>query len=163
MRATRAQIGGLVAMTALAIAGVTAAFKVDRRDQDACDVLSQAEVKRIAGVADPAEPFETENTGIQSTGCSYGRGEPGVYVTVFSVAHGGFDMMQRGRALGEAHGAAFTSLKGHGYEGYTSVGPRERSESAVVVKHDHYVEVLVYNAPPGTAKQLAIVAARRLG
>ena len=116
MRATKAQIG-LVAITALALAGVTAAYIVDRRELRACDVLPRAEVKRIAGVADPPEPFETENTGIQSTGCSYGRGEPGVYVTVFSVASGGFDMMQRAQALGEAHGAVRKPLKGPGTRG----------------------------------------------
>lgn len=161
MHATKAQIG-LVAITALALAGVTAAYMGDRREPGACDVLPRAEATRIAGVADPPEPFEPENTGIQSTGCSYGRGEPGVYVTVFSVAHGGLDMMQRARALGEAHGAVQKPLKGPGYEGFVTGGPREGSESAVVVRHDHYVDVLVYNAPPGTAEQLAVVAARRL-
>jgi hypothetical protein len=162
MRATKAQIGGMVAIAALALAGLTAAYVVHRRGLGACEVLSRAEVKRIAGVADPPEPFEPENTGIRSTGCSYGPGEPGVYVTVFSIAHGGSDMMRRARTLGEAHGAVSKSLKGPGYDGYATGGPREGSESAVVVKHDHYIDILVYNAPPGTAEQLAIVAARRL-
>jgi len=129
----------------------------------ACDVLPHSEVERITGVADPPVPFETEHTGVESTGCSYGRGEPGTYITVFSVPHGGFEMLQRERALGEAHGAVFTSLNGPGYEGYLSGGPRAGSENAVVVKHDHHVDVLVYNGPAGAAEQLAVIAARRLG
>lgn len=162
MRASKAQAGALVAIAALALAGVTAAYVVDGRPPGACDVLRPAEVERIAGVAGGPEPFEPENTGIESTGCSYGQGEPGAYVTVFSVAHGGLDMMRRARDAGAAHGAASTPLDGPGYEGYATGGPRAGSESAVVVKHDHYVDVLVYNAPAGTAAQLARVAAGRL-
>lgn len=162
MRATTGRVGALVAITALALAGVTAAYIVDRQELGACDVLPRAEVERIALVADPPEPFATENTGTESTGCSYGRGEPGVYVTVFSVARSGSDMMQRARVLGEAHGAVFKSLNGPGYEGFTTVGPRQGSESVVVVRHDQYVEVLVFNARPGTAERLGVVAARTL-
>lgn len=163
MRASKAQAGGLVAIAALALAGVAAAAHVvDRPASGACDVLRPAEIERIAGVAGPPQPFETENTGIESTGCSYGHGEPGAYVTVFSVAHGGLDMMRRARDAGEAHGAVSTPLKGTGYEGYATSGPRPGSESAVVVKHDHYVDIVVYNAPAGTAAQLASVAGRRL-
>lgn len=51
---------------------------------------------------------------------------------------------------------------GPGTRGTATGGPRPGSESAVVVKHDHYVDVVVYNAPPGTAEQLAGAAARRL-
>jgi len=151
-----------LAITALALGVVTPACAGDRRALGACDVRPRAQVERIAGVREVPEPFEPENTGIDSTGCSYGQGEPGTYLTVFSVARGGAEMMRRARTVGEAHGAVFMSLNGPGYEGYTSVGPRPGSESAVVVKHDHHVEVIAYNTPPGTAAKLAIVAAGRL-
>jgi hypothetical protein len=53
-------------------------------------------------------------------------------------------------------------MRGPGYDGYLSGGPREGSESVVVVKHDHSVNVLVYNAPPGTGERLGALAARSL-
>lgn len=83
-------------------------------------------------------------------------------MTVFSVAKGGSDMLHRARSLGEAHGAVSWSIDGSGYEGYRDGRRPPRLGERRVVKHDHYVDVVVYNAPPGTAEQLAGAADRRL-
>jgi hypothetical protein len=45
---------------------------------------------------------------------------------------------------------------GRGYEGFVTGGPREPSERAVIVKHDHYVDIVVYHAASGTAERLAV-------
>jgi hypothetical protein len=156
------RVVGYVVVAALVI-GVAAAVGIRRSEAlGACEILPSADIERIAGVPGPPKPFETERAGIASTGCDFGDGEPGTYLTMFSVRRHGGAFMRSGRDMQVAHGVEITPLKGPGYDGYLSGGPREGSTSVVVVKHDHYVNILVYNAPPGTAERLADLAGRTL-
>jgi len=127
----------------------------------ACDVLPTADLQRVAAVMAAPKAFEPEKTGIDATGCAYGR-EPGIYLTVLSVRHGGRTFLRQIREADDTRGVDVRTLSGPGYEGYETVGPRERSESVVIVKHDQYVNILVYNAPAGTAARLGGVAAHTL-
>jgi hypothetical protein len=160
MTAGRRRAAGAAFAVAVTLAAVLAGRTVTGGGPVACKVLPAADVARIAAGAAPV-PFEPENTGIKATGCSYGRG-PGVNITVFSVADDRRALMLRNQRSHDEHGVVATPLKGRGYVGYTTPGPRPGSESVVVVKHDHYVDIIVFNAVPGTAEQLAHAAARAL-
>ena len=151
-------VGGTAA-AALALGAVQWTHVLSPDELGACAVLPGAALERVAAVAAPPQPFEPE--GARATGCSYGR-EPGVNLTVFSIGRGGGDVLREVRASGAAQGVAMKPLRGPGFTGYTSVGPRPGSESVVLVKHDQYVNVLVYNATPGTAERLGALAADTL-
>jgi hypothetical protein len=55
------------------------------------------------------------------------------------------------------------NVSGNGYQAFTTGGPREGSESVVVLKGDQYGNIVVYNVPTGTAARLAKVAAAHIG
>jgi hypothetical protein len=84
-------------------------------------------------------------------------------VTVFAVSPGGRQLVRLQERAMREHGTPVTDLGGSGYVASLTVGPREGSESVVVLRGDRYVNVVVYGAPPGTAAQLVPVAARSLG
>jgi len=151
-----------MAAAVLGLAGVERTHVLGPSVLAACEVLPAAELGRIAAVG-PAEPFEPEQTGTEATGCTYGRSEPGASLTVFSVGRDGGAFLRRIRASDEAqHIDPGKRLSGPGYVGYVGAGPRPGSESVVVVKHDEYVNVLVDNAPAGTAERLGVLAAHTL-
>jgi len=63
----------------------------------------------------------------------------------------------------DAHGVATQRLHGKGYRGYTTTGPGDGSESLVVLRGDHYINVIFFNLPSGTAARFAPAAAANLG
>ncbi|HVF74586.1 MAG TPA: hypothetical protein VM938_06015 [Acidimicrobiales bacterium] len=116
----------------------------------ACDVLPADEVVRVLGVRLEGRAFEPQATTAHSSGCGYGRA-PGVHMIVFAVGPGGKDFHRQPEGK---------DVSGPGYRAHVGAGPRERSESLVVLRGDQYVNVVVYDAPPGTAERFAPIAAR---
>ena len=146
----------------LVVIGLALSRTHPTRPVAACDVLPAGELAGVLDTAPPAPiPFEPEGPGRHSTGCSY-RAASGAQLTVFAISPGG-KAFEHGKQVALAdHVVEQRDISGPGYLAYTTGGPRERSESAVVVHGDRYVNVVVYGAPPGTAARLAPVAARRL-
>lgn len=127
----------------------------------ACDVLPAAELARVLDApSPPGSAFEPDGAE-HATGCSYGTA-PGVHLTVFAVAPGGEAFERRRQAALVGREVDAKDVSGAGYRAWVTRGPRERSESAVLVHGDRYVNFLVYEAPAGTAERLVPVAARGL-
>jgi hypothetical protein len=128
----------------------------------ACHVISKVDIASASGVGvGTGEAFHPEGNERDASGCFYGRA-PGVQVTVFVISPGGTRFLRSRQAAVEAHHVAEQNLSRTGYEAYKTAGPRQNSESVVVLWHDEYVEVQVFEARSGTADQFAVIAARHL-
>lgn len=151
---------GVVAMVAVGSLGLPRTHPTRR--VAACDVLSARDVERVLGAPAPApSAFEPIGDVGHATGCSYGTA-PGVHLTVFAIAPGGQAFERRQHAALVAREVEERDVSGAGYRASVTGGPQERSESAVVVQGDRYVNVVVYEAAPGSAERLVPIAARGL-
>lgn len=89
MTAGKRRAAGAAFAVAMTLGAVLAWRTATGGGPAACEVLPAADVARVAVGAAPV-PFEPQDTGTKATGCSYGR-EPGVNLTVLSVAASGHD------------------------------------------------------------------------
>ena len=124
----------------------------------ACEVLDARSVEAVLGR--PVEPRAFEPDGareLETTACSYGDGEPGSYLTVFA-SWDGEDLFTRGASSPANVG---TDANGVPYQTRRGVGPRDGSETFFLLHEGRYVNVITYNAAPGSADlllQAAVVA-----
>lgn len=109
-----------------------------------------------------ARPFEPEGDAPRATGCHYGNGEPGVYVTVFATSSGGTKMVAEQQRVLAAQHVEWQDLSGASYRAHKTQGPRDGSESLVVLRGDRYANVVLFNARPGAIDRLAADVATSL-
>jgi hypothetical protein len=91
--------------------------------------------------------------------CSYGRA-PGPNLTVFAAKRGGAEFYASQKRAAEAHGSNPRSLTRAGHQAFgmdAVAGPTV--QTFFLLKHGQYVNVLLYNAPPGATDLLASEAA----
>jgi hypothetical protein len=152
---------GVIAV-AVALLAVGALVARQRRDQllAACGVFSADAIERAVGSQRGVGRSDLAESGAPpgTTVCNYGRGQ-GVALTVFTVSSGGSFYVSQKRAA-EAHGNP-RDLSRAGYQAFAldDVLSPPGPQTFFLVKHDRYVNVVVYNASPGAAELLAAEAA----
>ena len=151
-------------MTVVAGAAVT----VERRARpsedellDACSIVPVAALEAL-DISGARRPFIPDGQVAGSTGCSLGDDERGVTAAVFAHSTGGRDTVDRQQKVFAERGIEVQEISVPKARAFSTGGPRNASANVVVLRGDRYVNVIVYEAPPGAAEHLARAVASSL-
>ncbi len=130
----------------------------------ACQVLKSEDVATATNApVGPSTSFIPDPKDARTTGCYLGDAVTGTYAIVFAVDRNAESLFARSRLSLLAQGAVLRETDGADYQSYAGTGPLGSSESLTVLRKGTYVNVLLFNAPPGSVDKLAPVIATRIG
>lgn len=128
----------------------------------ACTLVTSSDLAALTGKpVGPSAPFTPEGEGGRGrTGCHVGIGTD-VSATVFAAGKDAGSYFERVVVFGAAD-VGLGDVSRAGVEALVTGGPRDGSESLVLLRHGVYVNVVLYGAPAGAVARLVPVIAGRI-